>query len=366
MIMRIQYVLVDDKRVNHQNQFMGNGPDGAILQETAADEGGELDYLDEATSMLLMKRIDQSVPGFSNEDMLLIYDLKYNCIYGVVQISDIYYDIYWSQNISHVVVADLKNHQMREFSNARIEELRYNESVIDLDIYGRRWEGGVRNDEPYGYGILFDEEGNKEYAGFMRDGIKCCYGVEYTSNANQINYIGCYRQGERFGKGTSYDRNGRIVYQGMWKNDEWHSSIFNYWILDNHVESITVADDRYPLMESFFPLYFLYAVKRIVIGNNSFRNVRVLNLYELNELESIRIGESSFQPIETYTRITTDSSFRIVNCPKVQSIQIGDYAFSDYVLFKLSNLPSLQFITIGKHCFKYVSSLSLASLIDGV
>ena len=104
-------------------------------------------------------------------------------------------------------------------------------------------------------------------------------------------------------------------------------------------------------------------IKRIVIGEYCFENVRVFELDELSELESVVIGRSSFR-IGGSER--SDGSYRIVNCPKLKSIQIGKVAFRDYHSFELNNLPSLQSIDIGYWCFNYAPSFSLTGLIDGL
>ena len=97
-------------------------------------------------------------------------------------------------------------------------------------------------------------------------------------------------------------------------------------------------------------------LKSIVIGDNCFGKVRVFDLDGLSELESVVIGESSFR-IDKYER--NDGDYRIVNCPKLKSIQIGHNSFQDYHSFELNNLPSLQSINMGNQCFYYASSFSL-------
>ena len=103
-------------------------------------------------------------------------------------------------------------------------------------------------------------------------------------------------------------------------------------------------------------------LKSIVIGDNCFGKVRVFDLNGLSELESVVIGKESFS-ISGYER--TDGSYRIVNCPKLKSIQIGDWSFRDYHSFELNNLPSLQSIDMGEYCFEY-APFSLTGLIDGL
>ena len=61
-----------------------------------------------------------------------------------------------------------------------------------------------------------------------------------------------------------------------------------------------------------------------------------------------------------------DGDYRIVNCPKLKSIQIGHWSFADYHSFELNNLPSLQTIDITERCFEYAPSFSLTGLIDGL
>ena len=103
-------------------------------------------------------------------------------------------------------------------------------------------------------------------------------------------------------------------------------------------------------------LRMLVRLKRIVIGNECFKKVRVFELDRLDELESVVIGQYSFR-ISDEERM--DGSYRIVNCPKLKSIQIGDWSFADYHSFELNNLPSLQSIVLGDYCFNWAPSFSL-------
>ena len=130
------------------------------------------------------------------------------------------------------------------------------------------------------------------------------------------------------------------------------------------VESINITDG---LCSSYngteFILKNLPALKSIVIGSYCFGRVRSFELDGLNKLESVVIGERSFR-IDIYER--NDGSYRIVNCPKLKSIQIGVGSFYDYHSFELNNLPSLQSIDIGRECFWYAPLFSLTGLIDGL
>ena len=104
-------------------------------------------------------------------------------------------------------------------------------------------------------------------------------------------------------------------------------------------------------------------LKRIVIGDGCFRKVRVFELDGLGELESVVIGQKSFR---IYSSERSDGSYRIVNCPKLKSIQIGTRSFEDYHSFELNNLPSLQSIFMGEGSFFWTPTFSLTGLIDGL
>jgi len=101
----------------------------------------------------------------------------------------------------------------------------------------------------------------------------------------------------------------------------------------------------------------------LYIGNGCFGKVRVFELDGLSELESVVIGESGIR-IDRKER--NDGSYRIVNCPKLKSIQIGDGSLYDYHSIELNNLPSLQSIDIGQECFHWAPSFSMTGLINGL
>ena len=98
-----------------------------------------------------------------------------------------------------------------------------------------------------------------------------------------------------------------------------------------------------------------------MIGDDCFNTVRLFELNELSELESVVIGQKSFRKGAVEQ---DDGSCRIVNCPKLKSIQIGNYTLSDYQSFELNNLPSLQSIDFGQACFGYAPSFSLTGMND--
>ena len=68
----------------------------------------------------------------------------------------------------------------------------------------------------------------------------------------------------------------------------------------------------------------------------------------LNRLKTIKIGNNSFTQKKNWWGNDESKSFHILNCELLESIQIGEYSFSDFGgEFELKNLPRLQSIQIG-------------------
>ena len=89
-------------------------------------------------------------------------------------------------------------------------------------------------------------------------------------------------------------------------------------------------------------------VESIEIGNDCFGSVQTFKIDGLNRLKTIKIGNNSFTQKKNSYGNDSSKSFHILNCESLESIQIGEYSFSDYAgEFELKNLPQLQSIQIG-------------------
>lgn len=303
----------------------------------------------------------------SNEDSLIVYDLERESQYGVVKGNGIFYVSESSEDQNRVIVADWRNRSVRIYENKKPINVRVTQTVIDLDASGRRWEGEVKDGNPFGCGGLYNEEGQIEYEGFMMDGVKSCYGIEYYSDIGRVKYDGCYYNNNRFGKGVLYGRDGSINYDGLWKNNEPTSSQFDGKTVDNHTESVVIPNYSFTKSSSFIPSC-AQSLKHILIGNDCFTGVRSFELIGLSELESIAIGEQSCILDETNVFTAYDELIRgvcrIVNCPKLQSIHMDDCSFSYYSSFELANLPSLQSIQVGEFCFYNTNEMNSSVLAN--
>ena len=110
-------------------------------------------------------------------------------------------------------------------------------------------------------------------------------------------------------------------------------------------------------------------LKSIEIGNDCFENVELFKIDGLNELKSLKIGISSFTYVKNNYGDDSSRSFSILNCDELESIEIGEYSFSDYAgEFELRNLPSLSTIKIGKigrdSANFYYSSFVIKGILD--
>ena len=143
-----------------------------------------------------------------------------------------------------------------------------------------------------------------------------------------------------------------------------YQTVFNLnKLLQRDPTSLTVSDGFFNNGVLSISIANNQKLKRIEIGNRCFGTVREFELNGLSELESVVIGHESFR-INLFER--NDGSYRIVNCPKLKSIEFFSRSCEDYHSFELNNLLSLQSIDMGDYCFFLAPSFLLTGLIDGL
>ena len=239
--------------------------------------------------------------------------------------------------------------------------------IIDLNEEGRRWEGGELNGKPFGFSREYSEDGNLVYEGFVFEGMKVCFGKEWNDDGNNncLMYEGGYCNGERWGKGKSYDLDGNVDFEGELMNnvgitgnekDLMNDLIVPMWIEEFVIGNGMFNNDRNITTLHFSPL--LVRLKRIEIGNYCFDNVREFVIDGLKSMEGMKIGEGCFR---RYFKIYDDGLCRITNCPNLRQLEIGDYSFEDFESFEISNVHSIQSIKFGNKSFSYSKNF----VIDG-
>ena len=111
------------------------------------------------------------------------------------------------------------------------------------------------------------------------------------------------------------------------------------------IPSWACSDNEYTTFD--FSRYTL--VESIEIGDGNFESVQTFQIDGLNRLKTIKIGSNSFTQEKNSARDDKSKSFHILNCESSESIQIGEYSFSDFAGdFELKNCPQLQSIQIGE------------------
>ena len=119
--------------------------------------------------------------------------------------------------------------------------------------------------------------------------------------------------------------------------------------ISSSVSSITIPDWTCNDVDyTIFDFSRFINVESIEIGNDCFESVKTFKIDGLNRLKTIKIGNNSFTQRREYYGSNESKSFHILNCQSLESIQIGEWSFSDFGGdFELKNLPQLQSIQIG-------------------
>ena len=304
--------------------------------------------------------LDTSLDEYDQEMSLIVQHVTMDYDYGVVKKNDAYYEVERSLYENRMICVDINTKEMRVIGNDRLLHHSIDEGVIDLDANGRRWEGGLKDGKPFGHGVVYNEEGKKEYEGYIMNGMRICYGIEFYDDVEKVKYVGSFFEDRRFGYGVLYNRNGDVEYKGIWKNDNHYSSVSNGVEIDNHMDSLTIPDNTYIDMRSFLFPSLIPSLKRIVIGIHCFYNTHSFVLKGMNELVSVVIGNGSFTEKDAdKSGVHPDKEFYITDCPKLQSIKTDEFAFADFFPFELGFLPALESLEIGGNCFRDAPSFEL-------
>ena len=109
------------------------------------------------------------------------------------------------------------------------------------------------------------------------------------------------------------------------------------------------------------------SVRRIVIGHDAFMYVEEVKIIGLSELESVEIGMNSFTKEKNSYGNDPNRHFYLKNCPKLKSLKVGRYSFSDYTVIEIENVDALEVIEMGELNEEsnnfYSASLQLSSVI---
>ena len=264
---------------------------------------------------------------------------------------------------SHSVVMELRLNEVTEVNADSRELLRVNgkdvngiehKQVLDLSDDGERWEGDVLNNQPYGWGVLYDSENRRMYEGFRVGDVNVCYGRSYYPENQKVEYEGGICGGMRWGRGIQYDRNGSIVFEGEWMNNEQLSKrvVVNEenQFLHNHIEELIVSNNSCNGPEwSALDLSLMPHLRLFEVGDECFENVNEMKLIGLSMLERVVIGRESFtkQKNERLLKSDPNRHFYLKNCERLRELKMGRVSFNEYSVCEIENVPSLEVIEMG-------------------
>ena len=136
----------------------------------------------------------------------------------------------------------------------------------------------------------------------------------------------------------------------------------------NEITTLNIGSRVCPFENAtVFDLSVYPKLKTLKIGSESFEYVNVFNITGLSELESVEIGNSSFTRHKKGYGNDPNRHFYLKNCPKLKSLKIGRYSFSDYASAVIESNDALEVIEMGglneaSKCF-YSASLELKSIL---
>ena len=257
-------------------------------------------------------------------------------------------------SVRRVVEADTDSHELLRVNGKDVSGIEHNQ-VLDLSDEGERWEGDVLNNQPYGWGVLYDSENRMAYEGFRIDKVNVCYGIQYYSDVQKVEYEGEICEGKRWGRCIQYDRNGNTVFDGEWMNDD--NQIEKRVVLNeenqflhNHIEELIVENNSCNGPEwTALDLGFIPSLRLLQVGDECFANVKEVKLIGLNQLVRVVIGKNGFtKPINYCFGDNPARHFNLKNCRILKELKMGCYSFFDYSVCEIENVPSLEVIEMGK------------------
>ena len=116
----------------------------------------------------------------------------------------------------------------------------------------------------------------------------------------------------------------------------------------NEITTLNIGSRVCPFENAtVFDLSVYPKLKTLKIGSESFEFIEELKLIGLSELESVEIGKNSFTQCKGGYDNDPNRHFYLKNCPKLKSLKIGSYSFSDYTVCEIENVPALETVEIG-------------------
>lgn len=171
---------------------------------------------------------------------------------------------------------------------------------------GERWEGDCFEDAPCGWGEFYNSDNIVIYTGFRYGDKNICYGTYFYPEFSKIKiqFNGFHSNGNLYGYGSIYDKNGCLAGRGSWihgqciTSDSIEMTPISITTGNTLMSSLVFKDRSGPYLHSL-QFAHLPELTQFIVGNYcmlSFGCGEDLSLCfeDLPKLRVIRIGISSF------------------------------------------------------------------------
>ena len=248
-----------------------------------------------------------------------------------------------------------------------LQEFESENEMIEYEVIGEENVSVLNRRPVYEGGYTYNESSEKYVRHGKGNEIDLSSGVAMSEcewlNGEVKNRV------ELFGGWYVKGREEDSLIQGIvetWSADihnevEWNS-------LDRNVFEIVVSSNCCNEKSmKVLDLSELKYLRRIEIGNGCFEYVDEVKMAGLNELKSVEIGMNCFVKNKNSAGNDPNRHFYVKNCPKLKSLKMGRYSFSDYSVIEIENADALEVIEIGdlnKDSYNfYYASLELKSIL---
>ncbi|KAK8813599.1 hypothetical protein WA556_000175, partial [Blastocystis sp. ATCC 50177/Nand II] len=309
-----------------------------------------------ANAFKSQQRFKKCLKETNKSQFLIVHHHEGSCWYyeGVMELPSTVI----STTKGYCVEVDVKRKELLQVNGEEVTGIEHAQ-VLDLSDDGERWEGDVLDNQPYGWGVLYDSENRLVFEGFRIGDVNVCYGRSYYSDTGVIEYEGGIYEGKRWGRGTQYDRTGVVIYEGGWLNNTHEDGKIILINKDNYrsvlyhtmVEELIVGDyccngEEWRMID----YSLLRMLRELRVGNGSFKRVNKVSLVSLHQLERVVIGKDCFTEKEDECEIFNREyrgRFYMKDCEKVRELKIGYHSFCDYERYVIENTPLLEAIEMG-------------------
>ena len=312
-----------------------------------------------------VRSFSESIYHLPRKYCLLYQNLVSSILNGTIWFDNVYIEVNGKVGELIIIVVLLNLKIMRIFEEEgdvlKIYEGEPSNGTLYINAAGRRWEGGILDQGPFGYGSLYNERNRLVYEGFMHWDSRVAYGRIYNQEQESVYYEGGICDNQYFGYGKEYDERSNCMYAGYWifgeHIDEFPNLspvVINFSMHDVIMDTCPKGSSEFT---SFCPSPLMFNLKRIELACDSLPFVNEFTINNLPNLEEIVVGERSK---ETYFSVYHGNGKAVItNCPLLREIRIVNGVFDDFSEFSLSNLDSLKVIEIGGKCFQNVETLIL-------